>query len=71
MRKTRGPAVYGSLHLETLSEENLAWSWAKFEIRKRFPRCKFWQSKAFVIATKSGEPVAAWIKNVPGEMVTL
>ena len=71
MRRTRGPAVYGSLHLENYQEDDVAWSWAKAMMRKQYPRCKLWQDKSFVVATTGGKPIACWIKNVPGEEVGL
>ena len=71
MTRTRGPAVYGSLRFDNYREDDIAWSWAKHAMRKKYPRCKFWQSKSFVTATSKGEPVAVWFKNVPGEEVSL
>jgi len=76
MKRTRGPAVYGKLimtdrHGDRYEEEDLAWSWAKGMMRKRFPRCSFKQNPHAVIAFKHGDPVAIWLKNVDGETVSL
>ena len=76
MSKTRGPAVYGTIimpdkHGRRYEEKDLAWSWAKSMMRRSFPRCSFKQNPHAVIAFKHGEPVAIWLKDVDGEMVSL
>ena len=71
MTRTRGPAVYGHLYLDDYEEENVAWSWAKGMMRKKYPRCSFKQNPHAVIAFKHGEPVAMWFKDTMGAEVSL
>lgn len=76
MTKTRGPAVYGTLHVNAnaskpyYKEVNVAWTWAKQMIRQRYPRCRFQLHTYSVVATKKGTVVGLFVFDHPGSEVT-
>ncbi len=77
MTKTRGPAVYGTVYVNAGAgkpvyvEEEVAWTWAKGMLRKRFPRCTFKQNQYGVHATLKGQPVGLFTFDINGSEVSL
>ena len=71
MTKTRGPTIFGTLMVDDIKEEEIAWSWAKREIRARYPRCHFKQNRHGVTAFKKGEWVGLFLFEEEGSEVSL
>ena len=71
MSKTRGPTVTGELLVDDFREEDIAWSWAKREMRRRYPRCRFKQNRHGVIAWTKGRWVGLFLFDVEGSEVSL